>query len=230
MRILLAESDDLIAGDLSTVLTATGYNVERADFGPVVMLKGDTEEFAAIILALALPGADGLAILRHWRAAGRRMPVLALAAAGTRSERFAGIDAGADDYLPKPFRPEEVLARLSSIVRRPTGVGAGIITVGTIMLDPRTMRVTRGGMLVGLTPQEYRLFSHLMHHVGRIVPHLELMQQLYAGETERNPNALEVLIGRLRRKVGAATIETRRGLGYIVNNIPAQPDGGGSGR
>ena len=224
MRILLAEDDDRISRDLAAALVSTGYLVEIERDGREVLFKGDTEDFAAVILDLGLPGLDGLSILRRWRAGGRRMPVLVLSARGTWSERVEGIDAGADDYLPKPFRTEEVLARLRSIVRRSTGQSAPVIAIGSLMLDPRSMRVTRSGMPVGLTPQEYRLLSYLMHHAGRVVSHAELMEQLYAGDEVRDVNAVEVLVGRVRRKVGATMIETRRGFGYIVNNVPPSRD------
>lgn len=220
MRILLAEDDDRIARDLAAALTASGYLVEIERDGRNVLFKGDTEDYAAIILDLGLPGLDGLSVLRRWRADGRHVPVLVLSARGTWSERVEGIDAGADDYLPKPFRTEEVLARLRSIVRRSAGQSAPVIAIGELLLDPRAMRVTRAGAPVPLTPQEYRLLSFLMHHAGRVVPHTELLEQLYADDDSHDINAIEVLVGRVRRKIGTSMIETRRGFGYIVNPSP----------
>ena len=217
MRILLAEDDERIARELSAALVAAGYLVEVERQGSEVQFKGDTEDFAAIVLDLGLPGLDGLSILKRWRADGRRMPVLILSARGTWAERVEGIDAGADDYLPKPFRTEEVLARLRSIVRRSAGQSAPVISIGSLVLDPRHVRVTRDGMPLNLTPQEYRLLSYLMHHAGRVVPHTELLEQLYAGDETRDVNVIEVLVGRVRRKVGFEVIETRRGFGYIVD-------------
>lgn len=216
MRILLAEDDERVARELGAALAAAGYLVEVEHQGGEVLFKGDTEDFAAVILDLGLPGLDGLSILKRWRAGGRRMPVLILSARGTWAERVEGIDAGADDYLPKPFHTEEVLARLRSIVRRSAGQSAPVIGIGPLTLDPRHMRVTRDGVPLNLTPQEYRLLSYLMHHAGRVVPHTELLDQLYAGEETRDINVIEVLVGRVRRKIGFEAIETRRGFGYIV--------------
>jgi DNA-binding response OmpR family regulator len=220
MRILLAEDDARISRDLAAVLTGAGYIVEVERDGAEVLIKGDTEDYAAVILDLGLPGLDGLSILKRWRTAGRGMPVLVLSARGTWSERVDGIDAGADDYLPKPFRTEEVLARLRAIVRRSTGQSAPVIAAGSLMLDPRNVRVSRDGIPLALTPQEYRLLSYLMHHAGRVVPHAELLDQLYAGVEAKDVNAIEVLVGRVRRKVGPDVIETRRGFGYIVDAGP----------
>jgi DNA-binding response OmpR family regulator len=140
-----------------------------------------------------------------------------LTARGTWAERVEGIDAGADDYLPKPFKMEELLARLRAIVRRSAGVGFPIIEIGPLVLDARQMRITRDGVPVNLTPQEYRLLSYLMLHAGRVVPHAELIEQLYAHDSDKDANAIEVLIGRARRKIGPDIIETRRGFGYVVN-------------
>lgn len=216
MRILLAEDEERIARDLGAALTAAGYLVEIESRGQEVHFKGDTEDYTAVVLDLGLPGLDGLTILRRWRANQRHMPVLILSARGTWAERVEGIDAGADDYLPKPFRTEEVLARLRSIVRRSTGQSGPVIAIGPLTLDPRHMRVTRNGVALALTPQEYRLLSYLMHHAGRVVSHTELLDQLYAGDETRDINVIEVLVGRVRRKIGFDAIETRRGFGYIV--------------
>lgn len=222
MRILLAEDDERIARELSLVLSSAGYLVEIESNGQVVHDRGITDDFAAIVLDIGLPVMDGVTILRRWRAAGRHVPVLVLSARGTWSERVEGIDAGADDYLPKPFRSEEVLARLRSIVRRAAGQSASLLRIGSLVLDTRAMQVLRDDVPVSLTPQEYRLLSYLMLNVGRVVTYGELMDQLYAGEEARDVNAIEVLVGRVRRKVGTATIETRRGFGYIITAPPAE--------
>lgn len=216
MRLLIVEDDDRIAHDIATTLDQAGYAVELERDGEEAWFRGDTEEFDAVVLDLGLPTMDGLTILKRWRAAGRRFPVLVLTARGSWVERVEGIDAGADDYLAKPFQMEELLARLRAIIRRSAGRAAPTLTNGPVTLDPRQMRVTVGGMPVHLTPHEYRLLSYLMHHAGRVVPQLELTEHLYAQDYERDSNAVEVLVGRLRRKLGVDLIETRRGFGYFV--------------
>lgn len=217
MRVLLVEDEDRIAGDIMGSLVRAGYAVERATDGEDAWFRGDTEEFDAVILDLGLPRLDGLTILKRWRAAGRGMPILVLSARGTWAERVDGIDAGADDYLPKPFRIEELLARLRAIIRRSAGRPGPILENGPVVLDPRQMKVTVDGTPIALSPQEYRLLSYLMHHAGRVVPQLELTEHLYAQDYERDSNAIEVLVGRLRRKLGIDFIETRRGFGYLVS-------------
>jgi two-component system OmpR family response regulator len=216
MRILLVEDDDRIAGDITGSLVRGGYAVQRATDGEEAWFRGETEDFDAAILDLGLPKLDGLTVLKRWRAAGRGMPILVLSARGTWAERVDGIDAGADDYLPKPFRIEELLARLRAIIRRSAGRPGPVLGNGPVVLDPRQMKVTVDGVPIALSPQEYRLLSYLMHHAGRVVPQLELTEHLYAQDYERDSNAIEVLVGRLRRKLGIDFIETRRGFGYLV--------------
>lgn len=217
MRVLLVEDDDRIARDVTKALTASGYVIDRVADGEEAWFKGDTEDYAAVVLDLGLPRMDGLAVLKRWRANGRSMPILVLTARDTWLERVEGIDAGADDYLPKPFKMEELLARLRAIIRRSAGNSSPLIEIGALALDTRQMRITRDGVPVMLTPQEYRLASYLMHHAGRVVPHTELIEQLYAHDSDKETNAIEVLIGRIRRKLGPDVVETRRGFGYIVN-------------
>lgn len=216
MRVLVVEDDDRIAGDVAAALGAAGYVAERARAGEEAWFLGDTEDYDAVVLDLGLPGMDGLAVLRRWRAGGRQMPVLVLTARGSWIERVEGIDAGADDYLPKPFRMEELIARLRALIRRSAGIAAPVLVNGDVELDPRQMRVTVRGVPVSLSPQEYRLLSYLMHHAGRVVPQLELTEHLYGQDFERDSNAVEVLVGRVRRKLGVDLIETRRGFGYLV--------------
>ena len=220
MRVLLVEDDPRIARDVVAALAAGGYVVEQEGDGEEAWFKGDTEDYDAVVLDLGLPGMDGLSVLKRWRANGRRFPILVLTARGTWSERVEGIDAGADDYLAKPFRMEELLARLRAILRRSTGQSSSLLTAGPVALDTRQMRVTVDGVPVALSPQEYRLLSYLMHHAGRVVSQLELTEHLYAQDFERDSNAIEVLVGRLRRKLGVELIETRRGFGYIID-VPA---------
>lgn len=219
MRLLLLEDDDRIARDVMATLKAAGYSVERETEGEEGWFKGDTEDYDAVILDLGLPSLDGLAILKRWRANGRTMPVLILTARGSWSERVDGIDSGADDYLPKPFHMEELLARLRAILRRAAGQSSPILTHGQISLDTRQMRVSVNGVPVAFTPQEYRLFSYLMHHAGRVVPHSELIDHLYSHDSDKDANAVEVLIGRIRRKLAVDVIETRRGFGYIIESM-----------
>lgn len=221
MRVLLIEDDGRIAADIERGLKASGFTVDREADGEEAWFRGDTEAYDAVVLDLGLPSMDGLAVLKRWRAAGRIMPVLVLTARGAWTERVEGIEAGADDYLPKPFRMEELVARLRAIIRRSAGHAAPTIAVGAVTLDPRQMRVTVGGVPVALSPQEYRLVAYLMHHRGRVVTQLELTEHLYHQDVERESNAVEVLVGRVRRKLGVELIETRRGFGYVI------PEGGG---
>lgn len=226
MRLLLAEDDDRIARDLAAILSAAGYLVERETDGEEAWFRGDTEDYAAVILDLGLPGMDGLTVLRRWRANERSFPILILTARGNWTERVEGIDAGADDYLAKPFEAEELLARLRAIIRRSAGRSAPVLSIGAVTLDPRRMRVTVDGVPKNLSPQEYRLLSYLMHHAGRVVSQIELTEHLYAQDFERESNAVEVLVGRVRRKLGIGLIETRRGFGYIVESPDARSGAG----
>jgi DNA-binding response OmpR family regulator len=216
MRVLVVEDDRRIAADLTQGLQAAGYVVEVVGDGEEAWFRGDTEDYAAIILDLGLPGMDGLTVLKRWRGNDRRIPVLILTARGSWAERVDGIDAGADDYLPKPFRMEELLARLRSIVRRSVGQASSMIHVGEISIDERQMRVDRRGVPVNLSPLEYRLVSYLALHRGRVVSQHELSENIYGNEDAHDSNAIEVLIGRVRKKLGSELIETRRGFGYIV--------------
>ena len=219
MRILFIEDDPRIVRDVCETLENAGYIVGHERNGEDGWFQGDTEDYAAVILDLGLPGMDGLSILKRWRDNGRTFPVLVLSARGSWSERVEGIDAGADDYLPKPFEMDELLARLRSVIRRSTGHATPDIVVGDLRLDPRQMRVTLRGVPKTLTPQEYRLLSYLMHHSGRVVSQQELAEHLQGDHDQRESNAVEVLVGRLRRKLGSRLIETRRGFGYAIADI-----------
>jgi two-component system, OmpR family, response regulator len=215
MRILLVEDDDRIAQDVERALVAAGYVVARAQNGEDAWFLGDTEDFTAIVLDLGLPGMDGLAVLKRWRENARATPVLVLTARGSWSEKVEGIDAGADDYLAKPFRMEELLARLRSIIRRSAGHASSLATIGELALDERAMKVTLGGAPVDLSPLEYRLVAYLMLRRGKVVSQQELLENVY-GQDEQSSNAIEVLVGRVRRKLGTKWIETRRGFGYLM--------------
>ena len=221
MRILLVEDDPRIVADARKALAAAGYLVETAADGEAAWFLGDTEDYDAIVLDLGLPKMDGLAVLKRWRENGRTTPVLVLTARGTWSERVEGIDAGADDYLPKPFQVEELLARLRAVIRRSAGRASSVLRIGDLALDERQMRVSLRGVPVALSPLEYRLLAYLAHKRGRVVSQLELLEHVYGQDREFDSNALEVLIGRLRRKIGAGVIETRRGFGYLVP-VPAE--------
>jgi len=221
MRVLVVEDDRRIAADVARALEAAGYVVETVRDGEEAWFRGDTEDYGAIILDLGLPKMDGLSVLKRWRANGRRTPVLILTARGSWAERVDGIDAGSDDYLPKPFRMEELLARLRSIVRRSAGHASSTVTAGDLTLDERQMKVCVRGVPMSLSPLEYRLIAYLILHRGRVVSQQELDENVYGHGEEHDSNALEVLVGRVRKKLGANMIETRRGFGYVVPEPPA---------
>ncbi|MCD2182578.1 response regulator transcription factor [Rhizobium sp. TRM96647] len=216
MRLLVAEDDKRIAEDIRTVLASAGYAVDLVQNGEEAWFKGDTEDYGLIVLDLGLPGMDGISILKQWRMNGRHMPVLVLTARGSWAERVEGIDAGADDYLPKPFQFEELLARVRALIRRSVGHGAATIEIGRLVVDTRTMRVAVDGMPLSLTPFEFRLVSYLAHHRGRVVPASELQDHVYGDDYSRDANALEAMIARLRKKLGSDMIATRRGFGYLM--------------
>lgn len=216
MRILLVEDDVRIAREIAATLNAAGYIVEIVGDGEEAWFRGETEDYDLIVLDLGLPKMDGLAVLKRWRAAGRSLPVLVLTARGTWPERVEGINAGADDYLPKPFQMEEMLARVRALIRRSAGYATSVIESGPISLDTRAMRATLNGIPMTLSPLEYRLLSYLMHHKGRVVPSPELLEHLYGAGDSHEANALEAVVARLRRKLGAKAIETRRGFGYSM--------------
>lgn len=221
MKVLLVEDDARIAAEVAEALGAAGYIVDAVKEGEEAWFKGDTEEYDAVVLDLGLPGMDGLSILKKWRANDRRFPILILSARGSWSERVEGIDSGADEYLPKPFHMAELLARLRAIIRRSAGNANTVISIGSLSLDPRQMRVSQDGQPINLSPQEYRLLSYLMHHAGRVVTQIELTEHLYAQDFERDSNAIEVLVGRVRKKLKVDIIETRRGFGYIIDSPAA---------
>ncbi len=223
MRILVVEDDARTAELLTRTLLQAGYLVDHTGEGEDAWFRGDTEPYAAAILDLGLSGMDGLSVLKRWRSAGRDLPVLILTARGDWSERVEGIDAGADDYLPKPFRVEELLARLRAILRRSAGQGSPVLRAGALAMDTRQMRVSLDGVPVHLSPQEYRLLSVLLHRKGSVVSQGELADQIYGDGIERDTNGVEVLVGRLRRKIGTGLIETRRGFGYQIGDPDAPP-------
>jgi len=216
MRVLVAEDDRRIAEALATSLAAAGFVAEIETNGEDVWHRGDTEDFDAVILDLGLPVLDGLTILKRWRKAGRNFPVLVLTARGHWEERVEGIEAGADDYVTKPFRVEEVVARIRAITRRAGGFASSRLEIDDLVLDTRTMQVSRDGVPISLTPQEYKLLAYLAHQRGRVVSQMEITEHLYAQDFERESNSIEVLVGRVRRRLGSDIIKTKRGFGYYL--------------
>jgi two-component system, OmpR family, response regulator len=217
MRILLVEDEDRVAAAVSTHLAAAGFEVRRAADGERARDLAAEEHFAGVILDLGLPGIDGLTLLRGWRAAGERLPVLVLSARGDWQERVDGIDAGADDYLPKPFRQEELLARLRALLRRTGQPQPAMLLQGRLRLDTRRCQLFLDEVPVDLSPLEYRLVTVLMQHAGQVVTQRALTEALYAQDFERESNAVEVMVGRVRRKLGPNVIHTERGRGYWIN-------------
>jgi DNA-binding response OmpR family regulator len=216
MRILLAEDDPLIARDVIRHLTRAGFSVVHEIDGEAVLFAGEHDDFTAVILDLGLPNIDGLSILRRWRSNGRDMPVIILTARGNWEERVEGINAGADDYLGKPFRIAELLARLHAVLRRYSGQASAVLSSGPVSIDTRRRAVSVSGVPVDVTPLEYKCLCVLMQNRYRAVSQIELTEQLYAQDFERESNSVEVLIGRLRKKLGREAIVTRRGFGYQI--------------
>ena len=216
LRVLIVEDESLLADRLAASLGDRGYAVDIALDGERGDFLVSTEPYDAVILDLGLPKIDGLTLLERWRAAGIVVPVLVLTARGSWSEKVRGIDGGADDYLTKPFRMEELLARLRALIRRASGQLTPELRHGALVLDPRTSQVTLDGQPVKLTSHELRVLSYLLHHRGRVVSQTELVEHIYAQTFDRDSNTVEVFIARLRRKLGASTIETVRGLGYRI--------------
>lgn len=218
MRVLVVEDEAHLARQLAAALAGAGYVADCAPDGARADFLVHTERYDAVVLDLGLPKVDGLTLLRRWRDRGVAVPVLILTARGSWHEKVQGIDSGADDYVAKPFRIEELLARLRALIRRATGHVTTELRCGPVSLDTRAARVTVDGRHVKLTSHEFRVLSYLMHHRGRVVPQSELSEHIYAQDGDRDSNTVEVFIGRLRRKLGARVIETIRGLGYRIED------------
>ena len=217
MRILVVEDDPDISRQLVTALKDQGYVVDAAADGEEGHHLGDTEPYDAVVLDLGLPIIDGVSVLEKWRRAGRKMPVLILTARDRWSDKVAGFDAGADDYVAKPFHMEELLARVRALLRRSAGQATSELSVGPVTLDTKSARVAVNGMPVKLTSLEFRLLSYLMHHKGKVVSRTELVDHLYDQDFDRDSNTIEVFVGRLRKKLGVDVLHTIRGMGYCVS-------------
>ncbi len=219
MRVLLVEDDPSLARQISAALGRAGYAVDKTADGEEAWFLGDTEPYDAVILDLGLPVLDGLEVLRRWRGNRRTMPVLILTARSSWREKVTGLREGADDYLAKPFEIEELLARIEALIRRASGHASGTLTFAGLILDPGSQRVTYNGGLLDLTAMEYRALAYLMLHVGKVVSKTELIEHIYGYNEDRDANVIEVLVNRLRKKVGANIIHTRRGQGYELSEV-----------
>ncbi|MBX3446609.1 MAG: response regulator transcription factor [Parvibaculum sp.] len=217
MRLLVVEDDPDLNRQLVSALEEAGYVVDSATDGEEGHFLGDTEPYDAVVLDLGLPEMDGVTVLEKWRRDGKTMPVLILTARDRWSDKVAGFDAGADDYVAKPFYMEEVLARLRALLRRATGHATSELECGPVRVDTKSSRVTVNGRAIKLTSLEYRLLAYMMHHQGRVISRTELVEHLYDQDFDRDSNTIEVFVGRLRRKLGKDVIETVRGLGYRLS-------------
>ncbi|MGF9562562.1 response regulator transcription factor [Neorhizobium sp. JUb45] len=214
MRILVVEDDVNLNRQLADALKEVGYVVDQAFDGEEGHFLGDTEPYDAVILDIGLPELDGISVVEKWRSNGKVMPVIMLTARDRWSDKVAGIDAGADDYVAKPFHVEEVLARVRALIRRAAGHASSEIACGPVRLDTKASKATVNGVAMKLTSHEFRLLSYLMHHMGEVVSRTELIEHMYDQDFDRDSNTIEVFVGRLRKKIGVDLIETVRGLGY----------------
>lgn len=222
MRILVAEDEARLGEQLAATLRSEGYAADLAADGEAADFLAATESYDAVVLDLGLPKVDGLSLLRRWRGHGFTAPILVLTARDSWHDKVVGIDSGADDYLAKPFRVEELLARLRGLIRRASGRLEPELRWGEVALDPRGPAVTLGGVPVKLTAHELRVLSYLLHHRSRAVPQSELIEHIYAQGCDRDSNTVEVFVARLRKKLGAGLIETVRGLGYRIGKEGGQ--------
>ena len=223
MRILVVEDDPGIAEQVRRALTDAGYTVDQASDGEEGHFLGDTEPYDAVVLDLGLPVLDGISVLERWRSDGKTMPVLILTARDRWREKVAGFDAGADDYVAKPFQMEELLARLRALIRRASGHASPVIECGPLAIDTRASRVSLNGEPVKLTGHEYKLIEYLAHERGRVVSRTELIEHIYDQDFDRDSNTIEVFVTRIRKKLGAEVITTIRGLGYSLDDPDEAP-------
>jgi two-component system OmpR family response regulator len=220
MRCLVVEDDADIRADLQRALEATGFTVDAVGDGDSAWFAGDTEDYDAVILDLGLPRLDGLSVLRRWRQAGRAFPVIVVSARGDWTEKVEGIEAGADDYLAKPFQMGELVARVRGLVRRGAGRTSSVVAIGRLRLDTTRMSAVFDGAPAHLSPLEFRLLDYLAHQPGRAVSAGELAEHLYGASESGDANAIEAIVARLRRKFGAGIVATRRGFGYLLEEAP----------
>mgnify|MGYP001370497173 FL=1 len=221
MRVLVVEDDKDLNRQISDALVDAGYVVDRAYDGEEGHFLGDTEPYDAVVLDIGLPQMDGISVVERWRRDGRKMPVLMLTARDRWSDKVAGIDAGADDYVAKPFHIEEVLARLRALIRRAAGHASSELVCGPLRLDTKSSKADVEGVPLKLTSLEFRLLAYLMHHMGEVVSRTELVEHLYDQDFDRDSNTIEVFVGRLRKKLGVDLIETVRGMGYRIREPEA---------
>ena len=217
MRLLVVEDDKDLNRQIQTALEEAGYVVDTAHDGEDGHFLGETEPYDAVILDIGLPTMDGISVLESWRRANLKMPVLILTARDRWSDKVAGMDAGADDYVSKPFHMEEVLARVRALLRRSTGHATNEIEVGNLRLDTKAAKVTVDGTLIKLTSHEFRLLAYLVHHKDKVISRTELVEHLYDQDFDRDSNTIEVFVGRLRKKIPSHLIKTVRGLGYCLS-------------
>lgn len=216
MRVLVVEDETKLAARIRTALVAAGLAADVAHDGTDAQFAGETESYDAAVLDLGLPRIDGLTVLEHWRAAGRKMPVLILTSRSRWHEKLAGFNAGADDYLTKPFEMDELVVRIKALIRRSTGHASAVMECGALKLDTNAMRFEYDGQPIELTAHEYRILAFLMHHAGRVVSRTELLEHVYERDADGDSNVLDVLIGRIRKKLPAALITTVRGQGFVL--------------
>src|SRR6201991_683580 len=223
MRLLIVEDEPNLGQQLRNALEGAGYAVDLATDGEEGHYLGSDEQDDAVTLDLGLPEIDGLTVLDRWRREGKTTPVLVLTARDSWSDKVAGLDAGADDYVAKPFQTEELIARLRALIRRASGNASAELIAGDIRLDTRSGKVTKAGEPVKLTAQEYKLLSYLLHHKGKVVSRTELIEHIYDQDFDRDSNTIEVFVTRIRKKLGQDIITTIRGLGYSLEEPDAPP-------
>nr|WP_314471897.1 response regulator transcription factor [uncultured Sphingomonas sp.] len=221
MRVLIVEDEPNLGQQLKSTLEGAGYAIDLATDGEEGHFLGSTENYDAVVLDLDLPEIDGLTVLDRWRKEGKVMPVLVLTARDSWSDKVAGLDAGADDYVAKPFQSEELIARLRALIRRASGNASSELNAGDVRLDTRSGKVTRACEPVKLTAQEYKLLSYLLHHKGKVVSRTELIEHIYDQDFDRDSNTIEVFVTRIRKKLGQDVITTIRGLGYSLEDPAA---------
>jgi two-component system OmpR family response regulator len=217
MRLLVVEDELTLQRQLAEALSASGYTVDVASDGREALYLGQEQTYDAVILDVGLPLMDGISVLRKWRADQRTMPVLILTARDDWHDKVSGIDAGADDYVTKPFHMQELLARVRALIRRASGMADATLRCGKLELDTRTGRVSCENEVIVLTSHEFKILSYLMHHLDEVVSRTDLTEHIYAQDFDRDSNTIEVMIGRLRKKLPDGLIQTIRGMGYRMS-------------